>query len=219
MFKRKEGFSFIELMIVIALIGIASAILIPAYNDYTKKHKNAKTESTSVAYEAEETKNIETLIVDLTSTNPDVKLDAIKSLLDKNNPAPKQPEIIDWLVTYSAGLINENAEWIDNSRGHDFYDTLKRYEGNLVTDSLIRHCINSPEIRLRVLFLGVKLGIPGSQTRLNDLLVEHGDKQMAEDFLNSGSRELYEGGKSWGEKNGYFISSGYGSHRIGWGRF
>ena len=36
MFKRKEGFSFIELMIVIALIGIASAILIPAYNDYTK---------------------------------------------------------------------------------------------------------------------------------------------------------------------------------------
>lgn len=40
--KRNKGFTLVELMIVVAIIAILSAVAIPAYNDYVRRGKIAE---------------------------------------------------------------------------------------------------------------------------------------------------------------------------------
>jgi hypothetical protein len=98
------------------------------------------------------------------------------------------------------------------------FKDIKKIENELVIDSLIRH-LYKREVRLRTLFLGIKLGIDGSSNKFIDVLMRNGDKTMAEDFLNSGSQVLSEAGNKWATLHGYTIKQGEGSHRVNWGAF
>ena len=40
--KKQSGFTLIELMIVVAVIGILSAVALPSYNDYVRRGKRAE---------------------------------------------------------------------------------------------------------------------------------------------------------------------------------
>lgn len=163
-------------------------------------------------------KSEEELLNELNSDDTNVRLNAISVLLDRGNPAAKYPEVIDWLVTSSANLLDDSANWNNSDQARKFYNTLKKIEGELVIKSLVRHLFK-PEIRLRVLYLGIKLGIEGSEEELIEVLNSRGNKTMAEDFLNSGSSKLSNAATDWAKRHGYTIITVPGGPRISWGRF
>jgi len=141
------------------------------------------------------------------------KVDEYQANLDN-----AQTRIAEQLIILAVNYLDDNANWTDRSRGRELYDALKGMDGDLVTKALVQQVQNSNH-RLQVLFLSVKLGIPGSEEALNQVLLNHGNQAMAEDYLNSGSSMLYEGGRQWANARGYEILTGPGSHRTSWGQF
>jgi hypothetical protein len=50
-----------------------------------------------------------------------------------------------------------------------------------------------------------------------DLLVDYGDKTLAEDYLNCNQPDLDAAARKWAGRRGYSVGTGAGSHRATWG--
>jgi hypothetical protein len=105
-------------------------------------------------------------------------------------------EKLDSLIWNAAILVNKHGGWIKPERATKLYYILKHLDSYQVVNSLIRH-VHHPVFRSQVLVVGIKLGFPGTEERLNQILMRSGNKTMAENYLNSGSRILREGGERW----------------------
>jgi len=51
--KKQQGFTLIELMIVVAIIGILAAVAVPQYKDYTRKAELVELDSFAAKYKTE----------------------------------------------------------------------------------------------------------------------------------------------------------------------
>jgi ankyrin repeat protein len=136
------------------------------------------------------------------------------------NPAEMQslPEI-EAKVVETAQLLSSSGQWTNPSKARSLYDGLKARQDKYLINALVLRVIRADDMRLRVLLLAIKLGIPGSEEKLGALLMEYGDKSMAEDYLNSGSSLLHSSGVAWANSHGYHIQTGQGSNRSNWGSF
>ncbi|GJL66245.1 MAG: hypothetical protein NPIRA05_12160 [Nitrospirales bacterium] len=89
-----------------------------------------------------------------------------------------------------------------------------------LTQKILLKDVESTDYRaiMNALFSFIGIGNSEILPILINTLGKHGNKMMAEAYLNCGSNELYRAGRDWASRHDYRILSGKGSSPIGWGK-
>jgi hypothetical protein len=86
--------------------------------------------------------------------------------------------------------------WLNEKRARPLYESLTRRSPRIYNPALVRVFLGYKYYR-RVVCLAVKVGMPGSEERLAQILHAYGTKEIATDFLNSGSPALAAAAREW----------------------
>ena len=111
--KTQKGFTLIELMIVIAIVGILAAIALPAYQDYIVRSKLS--EATAALAEAK------TTVAEYYAANgylpTDLTVYGINTAV-KNSPVLRNLEMVGNGTTVSVYAIAYASTWNEANHGH-----------------------------------------------------------------------------------------------------
>jgi len=150
----------------------------------------------------------------LSDQNMEVKqgaIGALGDLGDKRAIAPLRDALPDWNL--NAGLVPalEKLGWKPASDADQIYDWIGKQDSSHLkqawekTSKVLLDDVSSGDQRKvqNAVYCFVALGEPKVVDDLVRILDDHGDKDMAETFLNCGNDKLEQAARDWASKNGF----------------
>lgn len=122
----------------------------------------------------------------------------------------------EWLLRQGADSLSPVGTWLNETAGRLACARLRRLPPELYFAALERVGARDPA-KNRVVILAIKLGIPGTEPVLVDLLWQVNDSSIAEIYLNSGAEALRAASEAWAATCGYIIRQKHSYHSVTWG--
>jgi HEAT repeat protein len=156
----------------------------------------------------------EPLVACLSDQNRDVHesaIGALGDLGDKRAISPLSDALPDWNLNGALVSALEKLGWKPASDAEQIYDWIGKQDTNHLkqawgkTSKVLLDDVSSGDQRKveNAVYSFVALGDPKVVDDLVQALDDHGDKDMAETFLNSGNEKLEQAAHDWASSNGY----------------